>query len=178
MNYDIDYYSVEFKSEEYVKDKLNVMVKYSRWMFQLLVNDDDDEEYIPKLKFEYDICDCSKTNLFNKDIWDKFIKSEKAIIFTNTSILFDQFKNFKYFGVTFTDGRQGFSQMFYSFYRDYMWSESQAKYIFLVSEENARAMYLSVNNGFSILLNPLYMRKKTNMKDQEKTFIKKFKKVD
>ena len=178
MNNNIDYYDIEFESEDYIKAKLKTMVTFSNWIFQLVVMDDDDELYIPSLDFEYDICDCSNTNMLDKKNWDKFLENEKPIIFTNTSSLFEQFKNYKYLGYLFKDGRQGFSQMFYSIYRDHMWNKSHAKYIFLVSEENAYAMYSSVNPGFNILLSPIYMRKDSNIKSDEKVFVKTFKKHD
>ena len=178
MSKDIDYYDIKFESENNCIAKLKNMVKFSKWVFQLLVMDDDDETYIPNFDFEYDICDCSNTNLLDKKVWDKFLEKEKTTIFINTSSLFEQFKNYNHLGYTFKDGRQGFSQMFYLIYRDPMWNNSCAKYIFLVSEENAYAMYSSVNPGFNILLGPIYMRKQSNAKSDEKAFVKTFKKRD
>ena len=178
MNKDFDYYDIRFDSEKYCMAKLKTMVKLSDCVFQLLVMDDDDEAYIPDLDFEYDVCDCSSINLLDKKIWDEFLKNERPTIFINTSFLFEQFKNYNFLGHVFKDGRQGFSQMFYSIYRDSMWNNSHAKYIFLVSEENAYAMYSSVNPGFNILLVPIYMRTDSNAQSDEKGFVKTFKKHD
>ena len=178
MNENIDFYDIEFESEDYCVSKLNIMTKFLDCFFQLLVIDDDDEIYIPNFAFEYDICDCSKVNLLDKNIWDRFLESTKPIIFVNTTNLFDQFKNYKFFNKIFKDGRQGFAQMFYLFYRDEMWSKKKAKYIFLISEENAYAMVSGANYGFQILLNPIYMKKNSNIKGDEKEFIKTFKKCD
>lgn len=174
----IDYYDIEFKSENDCVLKLNYMTNFLDNYFKLVVMDDDDEKYIPNFDFEYDICDCSKVNLRDKNIWDKFLESPKPNIFINTSNLFEQFKNYELLNWKFEDGRQGFAQMFYLFYRDKMWDKKKAKYIFLVSEENAYAMFSSVNYGFSILLNPIYVLKNSNIKGDEKRLIKTFKKHD
>lgn len=175
MNKNVNYYDVEFDSEDICVMKLNYLAKLETYIFQCVITDDDDETYIPKLDFEYDICDCASTDLTNGNIWKKFLESEKPIIFINTSEMFEQYKDCKFLDTTFKDGRQGWANMFYFFQRDRFW-ESKAKYIFLISEENYYALHKSCNAGFTILLESIHMQKNKHNKSQEKPFVKTFKK--
>lgn len=172
----IDEYEIKFESEEDCKMKLKYMVENQKNLFQLIVMDDDDISYVPKFDFNFDIIDCSKMELKDKVVWDEIVGSDKTIVFKNTSDLFKQFKDYRQFNTSFESGSGAFSQMFYFIYRDYFWNESDTKLIFIVTEEDALSMYREVNPGMNILLYPIYLRKKCNSKDGEKSFRKSFKK--
>lgn len=172
----IDEYEVEFESEEKCKLKLKYMIENQKNLFQLIVMDDDDNSYVPNFDFIFDVVDCSRKNLRDKNIWDKIVESNKTIVFKNTSNLFEQFNDYRQFNTSFESGSGAFAQMFYFIYRDYFWNKSETKLIFIVTEEDALSMYREVNPGMSILLYPIYLRKTVNAIDGEKTFKKTFKK--
>ena len=164
---------MEFNSEDYVTQLLNYVVKYKNYVFEWLVNDEDDETYIPKVDFDYTIIDCKEnSNLNSTQVWRELMEREDPLIFTNTTYLFNQFKNAKMFNQSIEDGAQAFAQCFYFFFRDKMWQEKKIKFIFLVTEENIDKMYQFVNSGFSIELIPRCF-KKDRIKEDEK--IKKIK---
>ena len=175
---DIDTYSVNYDSEFDSKLKIKLMVENQKNMFQLLVNDDDDDTYIPDFDFSYDICDCKNVDVRKKEFWDKIIKNEQPVVFTHTKDMFEKFKDYELLDHKFDSGSGAFAQMFYFIYRDYFWNKTNSKLIFLVSEEDSYNMINTVDFGMGILLMPIYMRKDCNKRDGENSFSKVYSKKE
>lgn len=170
------YRKVEFDNEEYATQKLNLLVRNRSSIFQTIVTDDDDETYIPDVDFEYTEVNCMENqNLTKGEEWNKFYESNKPIIFTHTTELFEQYKGADFLGCIMEDGVQAFTQLFYFFHRDRLWEHEKAKFIFLVTEENLVKMYRAVNWGMAINLEPICLRKRENAKNDTKKFMKRYK---
>lgn len=74
------YRKVEFDDEEYATKKLNLLVRYSKSLFQIIVTDDDDETYIPEVDFEYTEVNCMANQNLTKIVeWNNFYTYNRII---------------------------------------------------------------------------------------------------
>lgn len=144
-----------FESEDYVTRRMNVISKSETHWFQFMINDEDDDSYLPNFDFEYLLVDCKNDFYFHSGkLWKDFIDSPIPVAFINTAYLFKQFEND-------TNGVSGAAQwaaMFYLYKRDYFW-QSKAKLIFSVTNEAVDAIWNYVNFGFTVECIPIYFTK-------------------
>lgn len=140
-------------TEKEITKLIDYQVKVAKRFFRFIITNDNDDSYIPKLKSDFVICDCSNGEDFTLGrTWKKYFDEcdGRPVLFINTSAMFQQFEEKD--GI---DGvRLGFkgsalwAQYFYERYRDKMWKEQRTKFLFMVKDEDMTEMYRKVPHGF------------------------------
>ena len=148
---------IVYEAEELMIKKINYLANLPKYMFKLLVNNEDDVTSIPEFNFEYEICDCKENDrLLTGKEWFRLFNLDKPVVFINTNYMFKMFEEVWKYDVT---GDAAWAQYFYQFYRDKMWKENKTKFLFMVTLENVDNMWNYVNAGFTCELYPFYYEK-------------------
>lgn len=173
----------QYEENEDIIFKINYLVQNKSRLFQLIVMEDNDTSYVPDFGFPYTVIDCKENASLTRGIeWKKILESEIPVLFINTEAMFEQCaKENKELNNTDIKGAALWAQGFYYAYRDRFWEENKAKLIFMVTEDDVKAMWNYVNAGFTIELLPYYMKKSlkpsSDIKERRdclKTLIKDF----
>lgn len=148
---------IVYEDEKLMIKKINYLANLPKYMFKLLVNNEDDVTSIPEFNFEYEICDCKENDrLLTGKEWFRLFNLDKPVVFINTNYMFKMFEEVWKYDVT---GDAAWAQYFYQFYRDKMWKENKTKFLFMVTLENVDNMWNYVNAGFTCELYPYYYEK-------------------
>lgn len=157
-------YSTYYEEEKITNFKLNYLLSNKSRVFQVIITNDNDDKYIPKIDIEHVTCNCDNGDDFTLGCtWKKYFddNNNKPVLFINTSVMFEQFKN----KAELLNERKNISgaalwaQYFYEKFRDKMWQEQRTKFIFIIKQNDYIEMLNYVDQGFSIELVPIFVKK-------------------
>ena len=140
-----------YKEENTVVKEIDWMVKNADGVFQFIILNDDDENYIPQFAFDYITCDCNENiNLTRLYEWDY----DKPIIFLNTSNMLEQFKK-----LAGNIGAGVWAEFCFQRYKDLAVSKKKSKFIFIIKRDKMEEILENVNRDFMLESLPIYMNK-------------------